>query len=206
MIDHSGSKSYHDGGCDLQPVVGERRGDGRKRARRAAYDYYLTRYVLALFRQRLEQDRFQNLSLRSTSVAGLGDEFINYRYHTLIAAAVPTAVFTNFSTEPAFVEPSATWLLRWYYEVYRDIVELYHDHQGWKDFRKNAAVRVNATQGIRVTLYKEINFHVEYGFRLNMKPAPGRKELDEGCHKLTVCTCRSLRQASLSLATHTHAM
>lgn len=142
------------------------------------YDYFLSRYVFALFQQHLEQDKFQNLTLRSTTTGGLGYELLNYERHELIVGAGPTAVYTDFSTEPAYVDPSATWLVRWYYEVYRDIVKLYHNHQGWKDFGQKAALRLNATQGIRVELYNDINMHVEYGIRLNTKPAPGRKELD----------------------------
>lgn len=144
------------------------------------YDYFLKGSFFVLALQTLEQDKFQNLALRSTSTGGIGYEFLDQASHQLIAGTGPGVVYTNFTTEPSFMDPSVTWFLRWYYEAYRDIVKLYHNHQGWQDFGHGSAFRLNATQGIRVKLYEDLNMNLEYTIRLNTDPAPGRKELDTG--------------------------
>lgn len=142
------------------------------------YDYFLTRSLFTLILQSLEQDTFQNLAVRSTTTAGLGYELLNLSSHELIVGAGPTAVYTDFTTEPSYVDPSAAWILRWYYEVYRDVVKLYHNHQGWFDLGQREAFRINATQGMRVEIFGDLNMHVEYVIRLNTDPARGRKDLD----------------------------
>jgi hypothetical protein len=40
-------------------------------------------------------------------------------------------------------------------------------------------MRIIADQGVRVTLYKNLFFSLEYDLRLNTQPAPGRQKIDE---------------------------
>lgn len=144
-----------------------------------SYDYYLKRQLYVKGSQLFEYDLFQNLAMRSTSMAGLGYDLFDRKSHLLTFGAGPAVVYQNFTTEPDTVSPSATWFVRWYREFRGGDVKLFHRHQGFRDFGASTAFRLNADQGIRVKIIGDLSLNLEYDLRFNTEPAPGRKELDQ---------------------------
>ena len=55
----------------------------------------------------------------------------------------------------------------------------FHKQDGFYDLAEGNAVRFMADQGLRVFIYQDFYFNLEYDLRLNTQPAPGREKLDE---------------------------
>ncbi len=142
------------------------------------YDYYLSRQVYVIADQLFESDRFQNLTLRSTSTAGLGYDFFDQKSRSLSLGAGPTFVYQDFSTAPTTVTPAVAWIVSWYQEFRGGDIKLFHKHQGFQDVGTSSAFRLNADQGIRVKVWGDLSLNVEYNIRYNSQPAADRKELD----------------------------
>jgi len=142
------------------------------------YDYFLTRRVYVGGFNLDETDQFQNLSLRNTSGLVLGYDILDREHHNLSIAAGPAAVYQDFTTEPATVTPSTTWLLRYEFMFRGDDVVFFHKLQGFKDLGHGSATRVNADQGFRVKITNNWRINLEYDFRYNSLPVADRKTVD----------------------------
>ena len=81
----------------------------------------------------------------------------------------------HFTNSPNIQTPSVRWGLRWEYGLWPDRVKVFHRHEGFWDVNAGNAFRLNADQGLRITVYKNLFCNIEYDFRLNTQPAPGRK-------------------------------
>ncbi len=142
------------------------------------YDYYLSRQIYVISDQLVEHDRFQNLNLRTTSTVGLGYDFIDNKSHSISLGGGPTLVYQDYSTSAATIDPSTTWIFTWYREFRGGDLKLYHKHQGFRDYGRSTAFRLNADQGIRVEVWNDFSLNLEYQIRYNSQPAQGRKDLD----------------------------
>lgn len=142
------------------------------------WDYFLSKRAYIPFINFLEYDKFQDLSLRSTTIIGAGYDILDRRANFLTVAAGPTVVYQNFTSEPATVIPAFSWQTRWQLEFLGGDLKLWHDHIGTRDFGRDDAVRVNANQGISVKIYKDLSIRFEYNVRYNSKPAEDRKATD----------------------------
>lgn len=143
------------------------------------HNYFVSKQVFIETFGMLEKDTLQNLQLRSTIGSGLGYQFYETA-RTILALSVGLAhVNEHFTNSPNTQTPSARWSLRWEHGLWPDRVKIFHRHEAFYDINGGNAFRVNADQGVRITLYKNLFFNVEYDLRLNTQPAPGRKRTDE---------------------------
>lgn len=143
------------------------------------HNYFVSKKVFIESFGMLEKDTLQNLQLRSTIGSGLGYQFYDTPRTTLSLSIGLAHVSEHFTNSPNTQTPSGRWSLRWEYGLWPDRVKLFHRHEGFYDIQAGNAFRFNADQGIRITVYKNLFFNVEYDFRLNTQPAPGRKSTDE---------------------------
>jgi len=142
------------------------------------WDYFLMERAYIPFINFLEYDKFQNLSLRSTSIIGLGYDILDRRANFLTFAAGPTAVYENFSTEPSTLTAGFSWQTRWDLEFLGGDLKLWHNHMATRDIGRDDAVRLSANQGVSVKIYKDLSIRFEYNIRYNSKPAEDRKTTD----------------------------
>jgi putative salt-induced outer membrane protein YdiY len=142
------------------------------------YDYLLSRQFYLSGQQLVENDRFQELNVRSTTSAALGYDFFDRASHSLSLGAGPALVYEDFSTTATTINPSAMWYVRWRRDIRGGDVTLFHRHQGFRDLGGAWATRLNAEQGIRVKVYGDISFNFEYDIRFNSQPVEGRKSVD----------------------------
>ncbi len=142
------------------------------------WDYFLSKRAYIPFINFLEYDKFQNLTLRSTTIIGAGYDILDHRANFLTVAAGPTAVYQNFRSEPRMVIPAVSWQIRWQLEFLAGDLNLWHDHTGTRDIGRDNAVRLNANQGVSVKIYKDLSIRFEYNLRYNSKPADNRKTTD----------------------------
>jgi putative salt-induced outer membrane protein YdiY len=143
------------------------------------YDYFVRRRAYVGGFNLVETDQFQNLSMRNTTGAVLGYDLLDREHHNLSLAAGPAGVYQDFTTEASTITPSATWLLRYQFMFRGDDVVFFHKQQGFKDLGHGSATRVNADQGIRVSILGT-NWHVQFeiDLRYNSLPVFGRKSTD----------------------------
>ncbi len=156
--------------------------DGKDTANNGAfnikYDYFVARRVSVGGFNLTESDQFQNLTVRNTSGLLLGYDLLDREHHILTIGAGPAAVFQDYTTEPATMTPSGTWVLRYEYMFRGDDVVIFHKQQGFQDVGHGSATRFNADQGIRVKITGNWRVNFEYDFRYNSLPVPGRKTTD----------------------------
>ncbi|MBS0170844.1 MAG: DUF481 domain-containing protein [Nitrospira sp.] len=143
------------------------------------HNYFVSKQVFIETFGMLEKDTLQNLQLRSTIGSGLGYQFYETARTTLAVSAGLAHVNEHFTNSPSTETPSARWSLRWEHGLWPDRVKIFHRHEAFWDLNGGNAFRVNADQGVRITVYKNLFFNVEYDLRLNTQPAPGRKKTDE---------------------------
>lgn len=156
--------------------------DGEVTAQNAAlntrWDYFLSKRAYIPFINFLEYDKFQDLSLRSTTIIGVGYDILDRRANFLTLAVGPTVVYQNFMSKSSTVIPAFSWQGRWHLEFLGGDLKLWHDHLGTRDIGRDDAVRVNANQGISVKIYQDLSIRFEYNVRYNSKPAEDRKPTD----------------------------
>ncbi len=143
------------------------------------HDYFVSKQIFIESFGMLEKDTLQNLQLRSSIGSGLGYQFYETA-RTMLSLSVGLAhVSEHFTNSPNTQTPSGRWSLRWEHALWPDRVKVFHRQEGFYDINAGNAFRLNADQGIRITVYKNLFFNVEYDLRLNTQPAPGRKTTDE---------------------------
>jgi putative salt-induced outer membrane protein YdiY len=143
------------------------------------YDYFMTTKIFLNASVLLEQDTLQTLDLRVTLGAGVGYQLLQTNRTTLSAVVGLAYVNTHFTTEPRIQTPSNRWSIRWEHIIAPERVTLFHKQDGFYDLSSGNALRINADQGVRISLYKNLFFNLEYDLRLNTQPAPGRKQVDQ---------------------------
>lgn len=142
------------------------------------YDYLVGhRFFVGGF-DLVEADQFQDLTVRNASGFVLGYDVLDREHHLLSIAAGPASVYQDFTTEAPTITPSLTWMGRYQFLFRGDDIVLFHRHQGFKDVGHGSATRVNADQGIRVTLIGNWHVQFEYDLRYNSLPVTGRKTTD----------------------------
>lgn len=143
------------------------------------HNYFVSKQIFIESFGMLEKDTLQNLQLRSTIGSGLGYQFYESARTTLSLSLGLAHVSEHFTNSPNRQTPSGRWSLRWEHALWPDLVKVFHRHEGFYDVNAGNAFRINADQGVRITVYKNLFFNVEYDLRLNTQPAPGRKKTDE---------------------------
>jgi len=156
--------------------------DGKLTAKNGAlnsrWDYFLSKRAYMPVINFSEYDKFQKLTYRTTTVVGAGYDLLDKRANFLTAAAGPTVIYENYSTQAATVIAGLSWLARWELEFLKGDLKLWHHHIGTRDIGRDNAVRVNAVQGISAKIYKDLSVSLEYNVRYNSQPADDRKTTD----------------------------
>jgi putative salt-induced outer membrane protein YdiY len=143
------------------------------------YDYFVARRAYVGGFNLAETDQFQNLSLRNTSGVLLGYDLLDREHHYLSMGPGPAIVYQDFTTTAPTMTPSIAWNLRYQFMFRGDDVVFFHKHMVFKDVGHGSATRVNADQGIRVSILGT-NWHVQFeiDLRYNSLPVADRKTTD----------------------------
>jgi len=142
------------------------------------YDYFVAQRLFVGGFDLVESDQFQNLTVRNSSGLVLGYDVLDREHRLLSIAVGPASVYQDFTTEAPTITPSMTWIGRYQFMFRGDDVVLFHKHMGFKDVGHGSATRVNADQGIRVSIIGNWSVQFEYDLRYNSLPVIGRKTTD----------------------------
>ncbi len=145
------------------------------------YDYFLTKKLFVTLNEFLEQDQLQLLDIRSTTGIGGGYQFFDRPEHQLSGYVGPAFVYEQYQQGRATKTSTITWVLEWKFDLLSNHVTTFHKQLGSRDFagERTNALRWVAEQGIRIKLYTDLYLKLEYDFRFNSDPEPGRKESDQ---------------------------
>jgi putative salt-induced outer membrane protein YdiY len=155
--------------------------DETKNARGALrYDYSFTKKIFSTADEFLEYDRFQGLDIRSSTSVGLGYQVFDMDSHHLSVAIGPGYVYQKFKEEGTTRTATFSWSLFWDYEIISDRLRIFHRQKGYRDLGGDGstAVRWIAEQGARLELIGDLYFKLEFDYRFNSDPEPGRKKSD----------------------------
>lgn len=145
----------------------------------AKYDYFVSKKIFLDAFGLFEKDTFQNLQFRNTLGGGIGYQFFDSARTSLSTSVGLGYVSEHFTTSPQTQTPSSRWGVRFQHAIIPDRVTFFHKQDGFYDLAGGNAVRLMADQGLRVFVYQNFYFNLEYDLRLNTQPAPGRQKLDE---------------------------
>ena len=143
------------------------------------YDYFISKKVFLDAFGLWEKDTFQNLQFRNTLGAGIGYQFFDTGRTSLSGSPGLGYVNEHYTTVPQTQTASAKWGVRFEHKLFPDRLSIFHKHDGFYDLAHGNGMRINADTGVRVFVYKDFYFNLEYDLRLNTQPAPGRQKLDE---------------------------
>ena len=145
------------------------------------YDYFFNKKLFMPVFNFLEQDQFQGLNARATLGLGLGYQFFDQDSHKLKGYTGPAYVYEDFVETGETITPTWAWGLRWEKDIWSDNVTVFHNQQGYRDFgdQGSSAIRLVFEQGIRVEVYSDIYLKLEYDWRFNSQPEPGKAQTDE---------------------------
>lgn len=135
------------------------------------HNYFVSKQIFVETFGMLEKDTLQNLQLRSTIGSGLGYQFYESARTTLSLSVGLAHVSEHYTNSPNTRTPSGRWGLRFEHALWPARVKVFHRHEGFYDVNAGNAFRFNADQGLRITVYKNLFFNVEYDLRLNTQPA-----------------------------------
>ena len=142
------------------------------------YDYFLTEKIFLNTSNMIEHDRFQNLQLRTTLGAGPGYQFLNTGEASLSATVGVAYVDEDYTTVPRTKTPSSHLGYRLEFTLFSRL-KFFQRFDGYYDLRYGNAIRITMDQGVRVPIYQTLYVALEYDYRLNTQPAPGRRQVDD---------------------------
>jgi len=158
--------------------------DGENEAKNARgglrYDYSFTKKFFATADEFLEYDKFQGLDIRSATTVGLGYQVYDMDSHHLSGTIGPGYVYQKFKEEGTTRTATFSWSVLWDYELITDRLKIFHHQKGYRDLGGDGstAVRLTAEQGARLELVGDLYFKLEYDYRFNSDPEPGKKKSD----------------------------
>ena len=85
----------------------------------------------------------------------------------------------KFEDESADKSATANWRLRWQFWPVPDVLQLFHNHEGFQDFAgDSSAFRWNADTGLKVPIYNGLYVNLQFDYRFNSDPQPDTKKSD----------------------------
>jgi hypothetical protein len=107
----------------------------------------------------------------------VGYQFLNTATISLASTTGLAYVDEDYTTVPRTETPS--FHLAYRIEVTLWGTKIFQRFDGYYDLRYGNSLRIIMDQGLRVPVYQTLYVSLEYDYRYNTTPAPGRKEMDD---------------------------
>ena len=145
----------------------------------AKYDKFLTKKWYLYTNITLENDRFRDIDLRSTT--GVGNGYQLYEQDDLNLAIEGginyIKVDYNLANDESYA--SGRWALRYDQKPLSGDVQFFHQHEILFGLEKTANTLVFSKTGLRVPIAKNLNASTQVNFDYNSRPAENRKKMDK---------------------------
>ena len=145
----------------------------------AKYDKFLTKKWYLYTNLTLENDRFRDIDLRSTT--GVGNGYQLYEQDDLNLAIEGGIVYIKVDYDVAKDEnyTSGRWAIRYDQKPMSGDVQFFHQHEVLFGLEKTANTLVFSKTGLRVPIAKNLNASSQINLDYNSQPAENRKKMDK---------------------------
>jgi putative salt-induced outer membrane protein YdiY len=145
----------------------------------AKYDHFLTKKWYLYANTTLENDRFRDIDLRTTTGVGSGYQIFEQDDLNLFIEGGVNYINVNYGVAEDESYASGRWALRYDQKPFKTNVQIFHQHEvlvGLEDF---ANTLIFSKTGLRVPVTEDINASTQINLDYNNQPAEGRKKLDK---------------------------
>ncbi|WP_051184647.1 DUF481 domain-containing protein [Desulfatiglans anilini] len=142
------------------------------------YDYFMTEKIYLYANTLLENDRFQDLKLRSTLGTGVGYQIFDTEKMALFVEAGPSYINKDFYEAEDESGAAGRWAVGFDWDILPNRVKFFHRHEGYIYDADGGAYYIRSEQGFRLPLLDRFfaNFEVDYTY--DSAPAPDRERSD----------------------------
>jgi len=147
------------------------RGDG-------SFDRFIDEKRFFYGRASLENNRFNDLRLRSTLGGGYGYQFYETERTKLSLRGGLDYVAIDRETGQDDSYPAAGWGLKFSHRLHALPLELFHEHDGFINLRNADDVTLRSRSGLRLPVAAGLNASLQLNADWERNPAPGRKSVD----------------------------
>jgi len=129
-------------------------------------------------RASLENNRYTDLSLRSTLGGGYGFQFYETQRTKLSLRGGLDYVTIDRRTGEDDSYPAAGWGLKFSHLLQAYPVELFHEHDGFISLKDTDSMTLRSRSGLRMPIADGLNASLQLNADWERSPAPGRKSTD----------------------------
>jgi putative salt-induced outer membrane protein YdiY len=144
----------------------------------AKYDYFLTEKLFAYAQTLLEQDRLQDLDLRSTVGGGFGYQFFDTSRIGLYAEAGASYVKEDYEEAENRSYASGRWSVGFNWQILPDRLTFFHLHEGYVSLEDAEDFYIRSEQGIQLPLIDHFFCNIQVDYDYKHRPAPGKEKGD----------------------------
>jgi putative salt-induced outer membrane protein YdiY len=142
------------------------------------YDYFLSEKLFAYGQTLLEQDRLQDLNLRSTLGGGLGYQFFDTSRLGLYAEAGASYVKEDYEDAENRGYASGRWSVGLTWQILPDRVDFFHLHEGYVSIEDAEDFYFRSEQGLQLPLIGNFYCNIQVDYDYKNRPAPGKEKED----------------------------
>ena len=144
----------------------------------ASLDRFIDEKRFYYGRVSLENNRYKDLSLRSTLGGGYGFQFIETERTKLSLRGGLDYVAIDRKTGEDDRYPAAGWGLKFSHLLQAYPLELFHEHDGFLSLKDTDSMTLRSRSGLRMPIAGGLNASLQLNADWERSPAPGRKSTD----------------------------
>ncbi len=150
------------------------------------YDFFVTKRLYLFASALFENDKFQDLNLRTALSAGPGYQFIEvgqfepeWLKELQLYAEVGISYFDeDFKNTEDQQYVSARWSVKIDWAIYPGRIVLFHYHEGYPSLERASDFYITTEQGVRLSIIKNFFAALQINYRYDNTPPPGRERSD----------------------------
>ena len=148
-------------------------------------DFFITKRLFWFASAYFENDRFQDLKMRTALASGPGYQFIdrgdyqgNFKDMTLYAEAGLAYFNEDFSTAPDTASTRARWSVKFNWPMLDERITIFHFDEFYPSLENFKNYYLTMDNGVRFNLFKGFIFAFQMTTRYNSRPAAGTGDTD----------------------------
>jgi putative salt-induced outer membrane protein YdiY len=142
------------------------------------YDYFFREKFFVYGQTLQEQDKLQDLDLRSTYGTGIGYQFFDSQRFSLFGETGVSLVAENYETAEDRSYSSGRWAVGMEWVIVPDRIKFFHSHEGYLSFEDSEDFYFRSEQGFNLPLIMDFFCNLQLDYDYKNKPSPGKKNAD----------------------------
>lgn len=142
------------------------------------YDYFLSRQWYAYVNGAMENDRFRDIKLRTSTGVGSGYQVFERPDLNLSLEGGINYIDVDYYVDEDESYPGGRWALKYDQKVFSSDTQVFHQHEFLFGFLNGENTLFFSQTGLRVPLAKNLNASTQLNVDWAKSPSPGRKSTD----------------------------